>query len=64
MAAATPAATSQTVRSLGAPVKSADKREPTEAKACIPNMISTAPTTSNAIPTTLCLPLSSFPLLP
>src|SRR5262245_918960 len=45
------------VRSLGAPVKSSDKREPTEAEACIPKIMSTSPTTSKAIPTTLCLPL-------
>jgi hypothetical protein len=35
MAAATPATTSQIVRSLGVPVKSSDKREPTEAEACV-----------------------------
>ena len=51
------------VRSLGAPVNSSDKREPTEAEACIPKMISTTPTTSKAIPTTLCMPLSSCTLL-
>jgi hypothetical protein len=45
------------VWSLGVPVKNADKREPTEAEACIPKMISTTPTISNAIPTTLCIPL-------
>ena len=59
MAAATPATKSQMVRSLGAPVKSSDKREPTEAEACIPKMISTTPTTSKAIPMMLCMPLSS-----
>jgi hypothetical protein len=51
MAATTPAMRSQMVRSLGAPVKSSDKREPNEAEACMPKMISTTPTTSNAIPT-------------
>jgi hypothetical protein len=59
MAAATPATKSQMVRSLGAPVKSSDKREPTEAEACIPKMISTTPTTSKAIPMMRCMPLSS-----
>src|SRR5437870_12722309 len=63
IAAATPTTKSQMVRSLGAPVNSADKREPTEAEACIPKMISTTPTTSKAIPTTLCMPLSSCTLL-
>src|SRR5712691_3758327 len=56
MAATTPAIKSQKVRSLGAPVKSSDKREPNEAEACIPKMISTTPTTNKAIPTTLCIP--------
>jgi hypothetical protein len=32
------------VRSLGVPVKSSDKREPTEVEACIPKMINTPPT--------------------
>src|SRR6266571_2142714 len=64
MAAATPATRSQIVRSLGAPVKSSDKREPNEAEACIPKMINTTPTTSKAIPTTRCIPLSSFALRP
>ena len=40
------------VRSLGAPVKSSDKREPNEADAFIPKMISTTPTTRKATPTT------------
>ena len=34
------AITGQMVRSLGAPVKSLDKREPNEAEACMPKMIS------------------------
>src|SRR6266498_4382855 len=62
MAATTPATRSQMVRSLGAPVKSSDKREPNEDEACIPKMISTTPTTSKAIPTTLCISLL-LPLL-
>ena len=56
MAATTPATKSQMVRSLGVPVKSSDKREPKEAEACNPKMISTTQTTSKAIPTTLCIP--------
>jgi hypothetical protein len=56
------AITGQMVRSLGAPVKSLDKREPNEAEACMSKMISTTPTTSKAIPMTLCIPLSSFSL--
>jgi hypothetical protein len=63
MAATTPRIKSQMVRSLGVPVKSSDKREPKEAEACIPKMMSTTPTTSKAIPTTLCIPLSSCALL-
>src|SRR4029453_6782278 len=62
IAATTPTRRSQIVRSLGAPVKSADKREPTEAEACIPKMISTTPTTSKAMPMTLGIPLSSLVL--
>src|SRR4029450_1325113 len=62
IAATTPTRRSQIVRSLGAPVKSSDKREPTEAEACIPKMISTTPTTSKAMPMTLCIPLSSLVL--
>ena len=50
------------VRSLGVPVKSSDKRDPKEAEACIPKMMSTTPTTSKAIPITLCIPLSSCAL--
>jgi hypothetical protein len=53
-----PATTSQMVRSLGVPAKSAEKREPTEAGACLQNLISPTPTTRKAIPTTLGMTLS------
>jgi hypothetical protein len=47
------------VRSLGIPAKSSEKRELTEAAACIPNIISPTPTTRKAIPTTFCMHLFS-----
>jgi hypothetical protein len=46
MAATVPSIRSQLVRSLGAPVKSWDRREPREADACMPKTMSTTPTTS------------------
>ena len=50
MAAATTATMRSMVRSLGVPVKRFEKREPTEAAAYIPNLISSTLTTRKAIP--------------
>jgi hypothetical protein len=50
MAAATPTTTRQRVRSLGVPVKSSEKRAPTEAEAYLLNLINPTPTTRKASP--------------
>jgi hypothetical protein len=64
MAVVTPTTTSQMVRSLGVPVKRSEKREPTVAEACLPNLISPTPTTREATPTALRTALSSCTPLP